>query len=277
MTGKVKLDCGDVELATQIAGEGPPVLLLHGFPDSCRLWRHQIEALAANGYRAIAPDLRGYGDSDKPEGVENYSLVHVVGDLTSLLDELGIERAHLVGHDFGAATAWVTASFLPERVASLTVLSVGHPAMLREASYEQLTRSWYMFMFQFEGVAERWLSKNDWEFARLFFAGKEDLDEYIEELSRPGALTAALNWYRANLAPDTWLAGPPQIPPVTVPTMGIWSTEDIALLEEQMMGSQKHVQGPWRYERLEGVGHWIPTEAPDRLNALLLDFLSNVN
>jgi pimeloyl-ACP methyl ester carboxylesterase len=273
MSEKVKVEGNGVELAVRVEGVGPAVLLLHGFPDSSRLWRHQIDALVADGYRAIAPDLRGFGDSDRPEGVDNYSMMHVLGDVTAILDHFGVDRAHVVGHDWGAATAWVVASLVPERVASLTALSVGHPGMITEASYAQLTRSWYMFMFQFD-CAEEWLSRNDWEFARTWFGNNPDIEHYIEDLSRPGALTAALNWYRANLPPHAWMGEPPPLPPITVPTMGIWSSKDVALLEDQMLGSEKFVQGPWRYERVEDVDHWLPTEAPDRVNELLLDFVS---
>jgi pimeloyl-ACP methyl ester carboxylesterase len=277
VTGKIKVPGSGIEMAVRVEGEGEDVLFLHGFPDSSRLWRHQIDALVANGYRAIAPDLRGFGDTDRPEGVEQYSMMYVLGDIMSLLDHLDSERAHIVGHDWGAATAWVVASLAPERTRSLTVLSVGHPGMLREASYEQLTRSWYMFMFQFEGIAEDWLTRNDYEFVRTWVQDNPDLEHYIEDMSQPGALTAALNWYRASLRPDAWITDPPPLPPIAAPTMGVWSSNDIALLEPQMVGSQKFVEGPWRYERIDGVDHWIPTQAPEKLNELLLDFLSSVS
>lgn len=273
MSNKIKLQVNGIEIAARVEGEGPAVLLLHGFPDSSRLWRNQIPALVHNGYRAIAPDLRGYGDSSRPDGVENYSLIHVLGDLTALLDELDVERAHLVGHDWGAGTAWVFASFVPERTLSLTALSVGHPSFFGRAGVEQLQRSWYMFMFQFEGVAEEWLSRNDWSFVRQWMEGAVDIDEYVEELSRPGALTAALNWYRANVPPESWIAERPELPPVKAPTLGIWSSNDFALSEAQMVESHRFVENQWRYERIEDVGHWIPTEAPERLNELLLGFL----
>ena len=130
-----------------------------------------------------------------------------------------------------------------------------------------------MYMFQFEGVAEEWLSRNDWEFLRSWIGGGGDIDSYVTDLARPGALTAGLNWYRANLPPSSWISQPPPLPPIEAPVMGIWSTADTALGEEQMTASQKHVTGPWRYERIEGSGHWVPLEAAERLNELLLDFL----
>ena len=261
-----------VKLNVADTGEGAPVMLLHGFPDSHKLWRHQVSALNAHGFRTIAPDLRGFGESDKPEGVEHYALLNVTEDLRLTLDALGIEKTHVVGHDWGAVTAWAFASLYPDRVESLVALSVGHPAALQSVGWEQYARSWYMFMFQFEGVAEKWLSNNDWEFLRTM-GGGGDVDQYVADLARPGALTAALNWYRANIPPESWISPPPPLPPIDAPTMGVWSSGDIALSEAQMTGSQKYVTGPWRYERIEDVGHWIPVQAPDKLNDLLLDFL----
>jgi pimeloyl-ACP methyl ester carboxylesterase len=256
-----------------VEGEGPAVLLLHGFPDCSTLWRHQIEALTSAGYRAVAPDLRGFGESDQPEGVDAYFILNAIEDLKGILDHLDIESVHLVGHDFGAASSWVFSSLLPERVETLTAISVGHPFALRLAGYEQVARSWYMFMFQFEGVAEEWISRNDFEFIRGW--GPSLAEERVKNLSRPGALTAGLNWYRANIPPSSWISEPPELPPIEVPTLGIWSSEDFALTEEQMTLSAKFVNGPWRYERIENVGHDVPVDAADELNRVLLDFLAD--
>ena len=268
----MEVEGNGIRLYVEDSGEGTPVLMLHGFPDSHRLWRHQVPVLNEAGLRTIVPDLRGFGESDRPEGVEAYSILNVIEDLRLVLDHLDVSKAHVVGHDWGAVSAWVFASIFPDRVLSLTALSVGHPAALQSAGFEQYARSWYMFMFQFEGVAERWLSKNDWQFMRETMGRGGDVEQYVEDLGRPGALTAALNWYRANIPPESWISEPPPLPPIAAPTMGVWSSYDIALTEVQMTGSQKHVTGPWRYERVEDVGHWIPLQAPERLNELLLDF-----
>jgi pimeloyl-ACP methyl ester carboxylesterase len=270
----MQVEANGIKLNVEDAGEGPPVLLLHGFPDSHRLWRNQVPALTANGLRAVTPDLRGFGESERPERVEDYFILNTLEDLRALLDHLEIEKAHIVGHDFGAAAAWAFASLYAPRVESLVAISVGHPSSFQNAGYEQLARSWYMFMFQFEGVAERWLSRNDWEFLRVMSGRRGDGDQYVADLSRPGALTAALNWYRANIPPESWISDAIPLPPVECPTMGIWSSGDVALTEAQMTGSQKFVTGPWRYERIDGSGHWIPLEEPERLSELLLDFLS---
>jgi pimeloyl-ACP methyl ester carboxylesterase len=130
-----------------------------------------------------------------------------------------------------------------------------------------------MFMFQFEGVAEEWISRNNFEFIRDW--GPSLADERVENLCRPGALTSGLNWYRANIPPSSWIAEPPELPQIEAPTMGIWSTHDFALTEEQMTVSAKFVNGPWRYEKIENVGHSVPIDAADELNALLLEFLAD--
>ena len=266
-----RVDVDGVGIEYEVTGEGRPVVLLHGFPDSGRLWRHQVPALAEAGFRVIVPDLRGYGRSDKPEAVEAYSLPLVAGDVMAMLGQLGIARAHLVGHDWGAAVAWGLASLAPDSVDHLVVLSVGNPVTFLR-TLRQREKSWYMLLFQFPGVAERWLSGDDWANFRRW-AGHPDADRVIAELGAGGSLTPGLNWYRANAPPESWADPPPQLPPVTAPTMGIWSTGDIALTETQMTDSAKNVTGPWRYERLDGPGHWMQLEAPDQLNALLLDFL----
>jgi pimeloyl-ACP methyl ester carboxylesterase len=266
----IQLD--DIALHVHDEGEGQPVLLLHGWPDKGDVWRHQLAALVGNGYRVIAPDLRGFGDSDKPSDVDAYTAEKLVGDVVGVLEALSIGRVHLVGHDWGAAIAWLTAALLPERVATLTALSVGHPASFRAAGLAQREKSWYMLLFQFAGVAEHWLSDND--FANLRdWSRHPEIEDVVKRLSDPAALTASLGPYRAILPPTTLIEPPLPLPPVQAPTMGVWSSDDLALTEGQMTGSAAQVAGEWRYERLDGVGHWLQLEAPDALNALLLDFL----
>jgi pimeloyl-ACP methyl ester carboxylesterase len=266
-----RVDVDGVGIQYEVTGQGPAVMLLHGFPDSGRLWRHQVPALAGAGFQVIVPDLRGYGRSGKPEAVEAYSMGLLAADVLAVLADLEIGRAHVVGHDWGAALAWGLASLAPGSVDHLAVLSVGHPATFRR-TYEQREKSWYMLLFQFPGVAERWLSDHDWANFRTW-AHHPDADDVIAELEATGSLTPGLNWYRANVPPESWVAPPLVLPPVQAPTMGIWSTADIALTETQMTDSAKNVAGPWRYERLDGPGHWMQLDAPDQVNELLLDFL----
>jgi pimeloyl-ACP methyl ester carboxylesterase len=255
-------------------GSGAPVVLLHGFPDTSALWRAQIAALVPAGYRTIAPDLRGRGRTERPARVDDYTLANIVQDVAAILDGLGVERAHVVGHDWGAAVAWVFAALLPQRVDHLCVISVGHPGTggILKPSLEELQKSWYQLLFQFEGVAEELLQRDDWYLLRELVHGGGDIERYIQDLSQPGALTAGLNWYRANLHPRLRLGRAPALPPVQAPTLAIYSTGDLYLPEERVVRSAKFVSGPWRYERFEGVSHWVPTQAPDRLNQLLLEF-----
>ena len=260
-----------MKLAVETAGDGPPVLLVHGFPDAGRVWRHQVGPLAAAGHRVIVPDLRGFGSSDKPEGAEHYRVTLLVDDLLELLDDHGAERAHLVGHDWGAGICWVLAALHPERVASLAALSVGHPAASRPRSMESREKGWYQLLFQFE-EAEELLLRDDARLLREWLAGAPDTERSVEELSRPGALTAGLGLYRANLHPRGELA-PRSLPPVNAPVLGLWSTGDRYLSEAAMSRSGEHVTGPWRYERLEGPSHWLQLDAPDRVNRLLLEHL----
>ncbi|MGH8885748.1 MAG: alpha/beta fold hydrolase [Egibacteraceae bacterium] len=255
-------------------GQGPPVLLLHGFPDSSHLWRQQIPALTRAGYRVIAPDLRGFGASDRPENVEDYALPLLLGDVVGVLDALGVERATVVGHDWGAALGWTLAALIPDRVEHLVALTVGHPNGFFADPIGQRRLSWYILFFLFPGVAEEALLRDDWALFRTFVRGEGDFDRYLRDLERPGALTAGLNWYRANISPQAFgQDNPMTLPPVGCPVMGIWASRDVALGEAQMLASATHVTGPWRYERLDGVGHWIPLEAPDCLNQLLTDFI----
>jgi pimeloyl-ACP methyl ester carboxylesterase len=270
----MRVDANGVGIEVEVAGEGQPVVLLHGFPDSGRLWRNQVPALAGAGFQVIVPDLRGYGASDKPEGIESYGIPSLVGDILGVMDHLNVERAHVVGHDWGAALAWTIAALMPDRVDHLVALSVGHPSSFSNAGFEQREKSWYMLLFQFQGIAEQWLSNDGWANFRAFIQ-HPDADAVIEELEATGALTPGLNWYRANLPPESLISPAPELPAVQAPTLGVWSSGDVYLTEGQMTGSEKHVSGSFRYERLDGAGHFLPLEVPDEVNRLLLDFLSH--
>jgi pimeloyl-ACP methyl ester carboxylesterase len=273
-----------MHLAEAGPASGRPVVLLHGFPDSWKLWRHQVAALADAGHRVFAPDLRGFGQTARPAAVQDYKLRALVADVTGLLDELGVERAAVVGHDWGAALAWRVAMFAPDRVERLVAVSVGHPLAGVAAGLPQRRLSWYVLWFLFPGVAERVLPADDWAlYRRWIWADAQpghdpDLDRQLADLSRPGALEAGLNWYRANNDPAEFPADDPtrySLPSVACPTLGVWSSDDPTLSEAQMTGSDQFVTGPWRYQRLEAVDHWVPVHAPDRLNRLLVEFLGS--
>jgi pimeloyl-ACP methyl ester carboxylesterase len=268
----MQIENDGITIHVEVTGEGRPVVLLHGFPDTGRLWRHQVEALSSAGFQVIVPDLRGYGATGKPTDVEAYSFLFLAGDVVAILDHLGIDRAHVVGHDWGSALAWIMGALVPDRVDHLVALSVGNPLAFRAVGFPQMEKSWYTLLFQFEGIAERWLSDNAWDNFRRWSL-HPDADAVIEELEVNGSLTPGLNWYRANLTPQSLVDPPLELPPVQANTMGVWSSGDFALTEEQMTGSASHVSGTWRYERLDGPGHWMPVESPDEVNRLLIDFL----
>src|ERR1700722_14822401 len=177
----MRSEVGGTATEFEVSGAGRPVVLLHGFPDSGNLWRHQVPLLSVNGYQLIVPDLRGYGHSAKPADVESYGLLHLAGDVIAILDQLGIERAHIVGHDWGAALGWVIATLNPDRVDHLVALSVGHPAAFAGAGLPQREKSWYMLLFQFPDIAEQWLSDDDWANFRTW-SQHPDADAAIAEL-----------------------------------------------------------------------------------------------
>ncbi len=214
-----------------------------------------MPALTAAGFRAIAPDLRGFGASDAPEGVEAYSLPFLFTDVLGVLDHLGIERAHVVGHDWGAALAWGMAALAPDRVDHLVALSVGHPSCFAGAGLPQREKSWYMLLFQFAGSPRSGCRPTT---SRNFAAWARHPDHAaaVADLSRPGRLTSGFNWYRANVPPEALVAPPIELPPVAAPTMGIWSSGDIALLETQMTGSRRssRVRGVMSASTASGTG-----------------------
>ena len=174
----------------------------------------------------------------------------------------------------GAAVGWGLAGFFPERVERFAVLSVGHPNALRTPTIEQRERGWYQLLFVFEGIAEELLMRDDWRLLREWTRGDGDLERYLADLARPGALTAALNWYRASARPEHELRERRPFPAVAAPALGLWSDGDHYLGEEGMTGSAAFVDGDWRYERIGGASHWMQLDAPDRVNELLLEWFS---
>lgn len=258
---------------------GSPILLLHGFPDDHTLFDKQVPALVAAGHRVIVPDLLGFGDSDKPQELEPYKLDNLVATMTDLLDQLAIEQAAVVGHDWGAALAWHMAMTAPARVSKLVTLSVGclgtyfASGDLAECM-RQRAMSWYMLWFQFKPAAEEALSANDYAMLGVFGEPPEQTAKWKAGLSRPGALTAALNWYRANLKPEMFAVFEPlELPILQIPVLGVYREEGYCG-ESQMKASERYVApGLWTYKKLSGFGHFIPREAAEELTPLLVDFL----
>ncbi|WP_137723602.1 alpha/beta fold hydrolase [Prescottella subtropica] len=245
--------------------DGTPIVLLHGFPESSASWRPVTPRLAAAGLRVLAPDQRGYSPGARPGSVEDYRSDRLVGDVVGLLDAYGLGSAHLVGHDWGAAVAWQVAGQHPERVRSLTAVSVPHPSAFGWAlrtDADQQRRSGYFGLFREDGKAEAVLLEDDSRRLRAMFGGIPDpglVDEHVRLLSQPGALTAALNWYRAMTH------GFGELAPVTVPTTYVWSTADPALGPAGAQRCGEFVDAPYRFVVLDGASHWIPEERPDAL------------
>lgn len=254
--------------------DGAGVLLLHGFPEASVQWEDQLAVLAAAGYRAIAPDQRGYSPGVRPTQVAEYGMEELAGDVTRMVDELGWTRFHLVGHDWGAAVAWAYAIAHPQRLRTLTAVSVPHPAPFSKALREdedQRVRSAYMQVFRQTGTAEKRLLADDAKTLRQIYDYKvppSRINEYVQRLSEPGALTAALNWYRASSG-----RGGVDVK-VTVPTLYVWGTEDAALGSTAALATEQWVSGPYRFEMLQDVSHWVCEEAGRDLAVLLLEHLS---
>lgn len=267
----MRVTANGVDLHVEVHGEqgGDPVLLIHGWPDTADVWRNQVPVLTEAGYQVITPDLRGFGRSSRPDDVKSYRVTNSAADMGAVLDAVGAPTAHVVGHDWGSAVAWATAMFRPEHVRSLTAISTPHLGV--PDTPRQREMAWYTLFFQFPEVSEAQLMHDDWALLREISPGYKDIDRAIASLSRPGALTPTLNWYRANMAPR--MPGPRrELPPVTAPTMGIWSDGDRYLEGARMRASGDLVKGPWRYEEITGATHWIPLDAPEKLSALLLDW-----
>ncbi|MFI5034583.1 MAG: alpha/beta fold hydrolase [Acidimicrobiales bacterium] len=269
---ELRVTHGDVEIVVDVTGEGPTVLLLHGWPDTAALWDEVGARLVAAGYRVAAPDLRGCGRSAKPTDVADYQMRLLVGDVAAVLDALDADPVAVVGHDWGAALAWVVAAYLPARVSHLVALSVGHPSAFRGAGLDQLARSWYTLLFSYEGLGEAFLRRHDHEAVRRWLRHPR-AEQVIVELERDGQMSAHLLWYRANLPPDAFLRDPPVLAPIQAPTLGVWSSGDVALTEGQMVNSGDYCVNGFTYRRLEGVGHWTPLEAPDEVAAAIVEFL----
>jgi epoxide hydrolase 4 len=257
-------------------------LLLHGFPESRQSWRHQLAPLAERGWRVVAPDLRGYGASSRPEGRDSYRMPHLVADVAALFDALGARRRLLVGHDWGAAIAWAFALRDPRALDGLVVMNVPHPTVFRQAlrhSWPQRRRSWYMFFFQLPWLPERLLTaRNGLAVAKAFTGTScnpdafppDVLARYRANAVQPGTMTAMLNYYRANIGA---MSPGPALPVIRVPTLMIWGEQDTALGLELTQGYEDLV-ADFTLHRLPEASHWVQQDAPDRVNAILGQWLA---
>lgn len=274
-TQEITLGTLTFDVITAGPKEGVPVILLHGFPETAREWTRQIDALTAAGYRVIAPNQRGYSEGARPAEVSAYALPALVGDVLGIADALGAERFHLVGHDWGAAVAWATAGAAPTRILTLNNVSIAHPDAYARSAEDpnscQAKASSYISLFR-SPAAEQFMLANGAANLRASYEHlpREVADEYVAFFSGP-ALTGGLNWYRANVGPDVPRAA---LGPISVPTMFVWSDGDAYACRDGAELTREYVTGPYRFEVLEGVSHWVPEVAAERLNALLLEHLA---
>jgi pimeloyl-ACP methyl ester carboxylesterase len=261
--------------------DGVPVLLLHGFPQHATAWAGVASRLAARGYRCVAPDQRGYSAGARPATVRAYAADELVDDALAVLDAVAGPdgRAHVVGHDWGAMVGWRLAAHHPDRVRSLSAVSVPPPAALLRAlrTSRQALASWYVLAFQPPGLAERAFHAGDRPFSPLLVRllrnsgqTRAAAERDAAALADPAALTAALNWYRA-----TRFARVGDDPPVRVPTLYVWSDGDTAITRAAALGADRYVEGPFRYAELRGLSHWILDQAPDQLAELVAGQLAD--
>lgn len=273
------MDVNGVRLHCVVEGEGPLVLLLHGFPETSRAWRKQMPALA-NRFRVVAPDLRGFGASDKPKGIGAYRTSVVADDIVALIHAFDAERAHVVGHDWGGGVAWTLATLHPEAVDRLVVLNCPHPAVMQKAlrsNWTQIRKSWYIFAFQLPWLPEWSFRRNGAKALKDSMRrtakqpdtfGDTDLDEYARAFSAPGAATAAINYYRAAAR------SPLARGKIKAPTLLIWAEDDFALGMELTRGMDGLFENPPRIEYVPDTSHWVMEERPEIVNRLLLEFLA---
>jgi pimeloyl-ACP methyl ester carboxylesterase len=258
---------------------GEMVVLLHGFPEGAESWTRQVEALASAGALAVAPDTRGYGLTDAPTNVSDYAIDILIEDVAGLVKAFGRDRAHIAGHDWGAIVAWFFASRHPEMTESLTVLSVGHPAAAAEAirnDEDQAKRSEYIRLFLMEGKAEQVLTEDDNRRMRVMFGdlAGPTAEHFIRSISRPGRLTASLNYYRANFGRGLeWWSRANDVK-VEAPTVLLWGDQDAFLGRWQAEHTGDHMAHDYRLDVLAGAGHWLQFERPDEVSRTLVSAVS---
>jgi pimeloyl-ACP methyl ester carboxylesterase len=251
--------------------DGPLVILLHGFPEFSYAWRNQVGPLVDDGWRVLVPDQLGYNLSDKPVGLENYDIDALADDVLRLAESAGYRTFSLVGHDWGGIVAWGLGAWHRDRVRTLTAVSVPHPAAMTRAflTSDQALRSYHMGLFQLPFLPERLILANDGRPLRAMLrrGGLPDdaVDRYVSRMREPGALTAALGWYRAL----PWSARDPVGAIRGVPTLHVWSTDDAFLGRAATEATEQFCKTQYRLEVLDGVSHWVPELAADRLAELI--------
>ncbi|CAA9272823.1 MAG: putative epoxide hydrolase [uncultured Corynebacteriales bacterium] len=272
-----RIPLGDLTFDVDVDGpaDGPAVLLLHGFPHSRESWVDVAPILNDAGLRTIAPDQRGYSDGARPTDVADYALPLLAGDALGILDALGVESAHVAGHDWGAAVAWYLGARHKDRVRSLVALAIPHLDAYQHAfrvDEEQQHGSQYVEMLMSSGSAQEFLADDSAQLRAWFLQAGEgvltpgQVERYVHKHSQPGVLDAALNWYRAN----NLLGEPFEFGTVSVPTTFVWSPSDFAVSKLSVAETAGHVTGPYRLATLPETSHWQPQQAPEAVAAEIL-------
>jgi len=288
---QITLHASGLSFSALAAGRGPLVLCLHGFPDCMRSYRHQLPAFAAAGYRAIAPMMRGYEPSSQPANGD-YHIVRMAEDVIGWLDELGAERVHLIGHDWGAVVSYVAAAMAPERFHSLTTIAIPHPGGMERGQAirhvpKQLANSWYMAFFQLRGISDAFVSARNWAFIDKLWRDwspgwkwpTEELEAVKQTLGQPGVKSAALGYYRAFIDRGEGAKQTRRLfrTPIRVPTLALTGALDGCMdsrLYEHSMSNHEFHAG-FRVERFDGAGHFLHQEQPERANKLLIDWVQS--
>jgi len=281
-TDTLEIDANGLTFRARVAGpeDGRVVLLLHGFPQTSRCWAAQLDALATAGYRAVAVDQRGYSPGARPDDPAAYAMDHLIDDVLGIVDALDADQVDLVGHDFGGSVAWTVAGHHPDRVRTLTIASTPHPVAFvrayqaRDATpSDQNQRSGYMRAFREapRGQIEAQLLADGAAGLRQAYAGlpEASIAAHIEDMSAPGVLVAAVDWYRAMSAKASVA-----VPPCPAPTLYVWSDRDSSIGRAAADATEELVTGPYDFVVLEGVSHWIPEQAAATFTPLLLAHLA---
>jgi epoxide hydrolase 4 len=275
-----RIACGEVTLhiaEAKASDDAPLVVLLHGYPELWYSWRHQLEALAADGIWAVAPDLRGYNESDRPDRVGAYDIEHLAADVAGLVRALGRQHATIVGHDWGGMVAWAVASLHPEIVERLAVLNIPHPRRMLQGFLRlgQLRKSWYIFFFQIPRLPERAIARGDFAYMRreLRQAGfdPQEIEQYVAALRIPGALRAALAYYRAAMR-RVVTGRIPEMRRIDVPVLVIWGDRD-KYLGTELAEPPRDLVPDVTVVHLPDATHWVQHDAADRVSELLVDFV----
>ncbi|MFV0595943.1 alpha/beta fold hydrolase [Shewanella sp.] len=264
---------GDITIQAYEKGQGEPIIFVHGFPDSANAWRNQINPFVNAGFRVVTLDMRGYGNTSKPEGKGHYHVKILASDVKAVLDHLNIEKAHVVGHDWGSVVSQAFAGNYPEKTKSLSIISVGHPfVILGSPEIRQREMSWYVLLFQLP-FAQDMLAANDWQLFKEWIRNHPEWEHWKNAFKEPKDIVPALNWYRNAVDLESPMT-PEDIGEIKAPCLGIWSEFDYYCGEKQMKDTAEFFAGKisFEYARINDATHWVQLDKPDEVNELLLKF-----